>query len=120
MTDKEEKIKEEQKFLLKLYGLHPLKKHDGDITSALLRRTIGDLAFQRIEMDELMAIIASEGWQEEYQHGEKQSGMKQTSAAKSYFELQKLYNATIRRLKQITDGTDMEAATDELLDFLKG
>lgn len=116
MDDKSKKIDNERKMMLKLLGLNPQKKMDGTLEEAMIRRTVKDLAFMRIELDELQATIAAEGWQDTYQNGENQSGTKSSPAAKSYLDVQKLYNSTVRHLKNLAAGTDI--ATDSLMDFL--
>ena len=82
----------------------------------MLRRTVRDLAFMRIELEDLQEKLAEEGWQDEYQNGENQSGTKASPSAKAYLDVQKLYNATVRHLKNLAAGTDI--ATDSLIDFL--
>lgn len=104
--------------MLKLLGLSIQKKTDATLEEAMLRRTVKDLAFMRIELDDLQIRLAAEGWQDEYQNGENQSGTKASPSAKAYLDVQKLYNATVRHLKGLAAGTDI--ATDSLMDFLGG
>lgn len=115
--DKSALIEEEKAIILKLMGINPRKKKDEDLTTALIRRTVNDLAFMRVELDGLQDILVSEGWQDEYQNGNQQSGTKQNPSAKTYLDVQKLYNQTVQHLKKLAQ--DSGAATDELLEFLK-
>ncbi len=116
MDDKSKRIDVERKIMLKLLGLNPQKKVDATFEESMIRRTVKDLAFMRIELDELQKVIMSEGWQDTYQNGENQSGTKSSPAAKSYLDVQKLYNSTVRHLKSLAEGTNI--ATDQLMDFL--
>ena len=116
MDDKSKRIDAERKIMLKLLGLNPKKKADATFEESMIRRTVKDLAFMRIELDELQKVIMSEGWQDTYQNGENQSGTKSSPAAKSYLDVQKLYNSTVRHLKSLAEGTNI--ATDQLMDFL--
>lgn len=116
MDDKSKRIDAERKIMLKLLGLNPQKKVDATFEESMIRRTVKDLAFMRIELDELQKVIMSEGWQDTYQNGENQSGTKSSPAAKSYLDVQKLYNSTVRHLKSLAEGTNI--ATDQLMDFL--
>ena len=117
MSDKSKMIETERKIMLKLLGLDPRKKVDGSLEEAMIRRTVNDLAFMRMELDGLQSRILLEGWQDDYQNGANQGGTKNSPSAKAYLDVQKLYNSTVRHLKSLAAGT--EIATDTLMDFLK-
>lgn len=117
MDTKTKLINEERKTMLKLLGLNPQKKVDGTLEEAMIRRTVNDLAFMRVELDELQRKIMLEGWQDSYQNGANQGGTKNSPAAKAYLDVQKLYNSTVRHLKGLAAGTDI--TTDTLMEFLK-
>ena len=116
IEEKAKRIEAEKKLMLKLLGLPVKRKVDTTLEEAMLRRTVHDLAFMRIELEDLQEKLAEEGWQDEYQNGENQSGTKASPSAKAYLDVQKLYNATVRHLKNLAAGTDI--ATDSLIDFL--
>lgn len=115
-ADKLKRINTEKKLMLKLLGLPVQRKADLTLEEAMLRRTVHDLAFMRIELEDLQERLADEGWQDEYQNGENQSGTKSSPSAKAFLDVQKLYNSTVRQLKTLAAGTDI--ATDNLMDFL--
>ena len=116
MDEKTKRIETEKKMMLKLLGLSVQRKVDMTLEEAMLRRTVKDLAFMRIELDDLQSTLAVNGWEDEYQNGANQYGTKSSPAAKAYLDVQKLYNATVRHLKGLAAGTDI--ATDSLMDFL--
>ena len=116
MEEKEKAIREERKLMLKLLDINPIKKRDTDLGEALIRRTVSDIAFMRIELDGLKEKLALEGWQDDYQNGANQGGTKQNPAAKTYIDVQKLYNQTVRHLETLAQGAG--ADTDELMEFL--
>ena len=109
-------IEEENRMMLRLLGLNVRKKRDASLDEMMIRRTVKDLAFMRIELDELQEKISADGWQDTYQNGENQSGTKASPNAKTYLDVQKLYNSTVRHLKQLSQNTNL--ATDSLMDFL--
>lgn len=115
--EKSRRIELERQELLKLLGLDIRKKRASTPREALIRRTVNDLAFMRIELDDIQEILSADGWQDEYQNGENQGGTKQNPAAKTFLDIQKLYNSTVKHLNELAG--KQEAPSDELMEFLK-
>lgn len=91
---KEELIKKEQRRLKSIFkDLEPNKKK-------LVTPLIEKAAFMSVELDELQAFLAVEGFTSEYQNGENQWGTKKSPEADVYIALSKNYTAVI---KQLTD-----------------
>lgn len=118
MSDKKQLIAKEKLFLLKLAGINPKSEKEDNLDIALIRRTISQLAFMRVEISEIQDSLIEQGWQDTYQNGATQSGTKLNPLARTYFDLQKLYNQTVKSLKDQIAKSNVEIG-DELLDFLK-
>lgn len=118
MDDKEKKIRRESTLMLKLLGLNPKKKDGDDLNELLIRRTVDKIAFMEIEIQDLQKKLSAEGWEDSYQNGEKQSGMKQNPTAKTYLDLQMAYNRKVKMLIQLAK--ESGTRTDDLEAFLNG
>ncbi len=81
----------------------------------LSKGLIEDAAFMRVELDDLKDKLKEDGWEEEYQNGANQHGIKKSVANETYTNVMKLYLTT---MKQLCDIAPEGTATDELLDFV--
>lgn len=111
------KVKKEERFLLKLMGLPARETKNETIEEAQIRRTVSNMAFYRIQLEELKQSVAENGWQDEYQNGENQKGKKQNPTMRTLIEVQKIYNSLQRHLQTLSKDSGVE--TDDLTDFLK-
>lgn len=89
---KEEKIKKEIRKLNQIFSGIDANK----------RRTVEQLikmaAFMAVSLEEYQDIINAEGYTEEYQNGENQSGRKQSEAVKGHIAMMKNYSAVVKQL----------------------
>ncbi len=89
---KEKRIKSEASKLKKFYKSLPPQK------MFLAERLIARAAFQRVTLEDLEAEINESGTTEQYQNGERQTGIKQSAAVQAYNSMYKNYQATLRDL----------------------
>ena len=92
---KAERVKTERNRLNRL-----LKDLDGNkkkAAAALVDRA----AFMRIELDDLEARLAVDGWTEVYQNGREQSGIKKSAQAEVHISLTKNLTTVLKQLLEL-------------------
>lgn len=89
---KEDLISEEFERISKLYDELPKNQFE------LIRPMIQNFAFLKVELDEMQAIIISDGVTEEYKHGEGQYGKKASSTIQAYNTTLKQYTVISKKL----------------------
>jgi len=62
---------------------------------------INNAAFMAVSLDELQEIINRDGYTEEYQNGEFQSGSKQSEAVKTHIAMTKNLTVIIKQLSEL-------------------
>jgi hypothetical protein len=90
--NREARISDEKKRLWKFY-----RKLTGH-RKALAEKLVDRAAAQLVMMEDLELYIQENGYTEEYQNGENQSGKKQSSEMQTYLTLSQRYNQTIKQL----------------------
>ncbi len=75
---------------------------------------IQSAAFMAVSLQDLQEQLASVGWTETYQNGNRQSGSKQTAAAVSYLSVQKQLNVTTRGLLDLVPAAKKSDAISRL------
>ncbi len=97
-----EKVQAEYKRLMALYRKAPKEK------LALARKLISRAAFLAVALDEFEQDISQNGYEQEYQNGENQKGMKKSAAA----ELHVTYSKNLLSFtRQLDEMLDVEAAS---------
>jgi hypothetical protein len=92
-----EDIRREYDRLMKLFKTAPKEN------LALVRKLISRAAFLSVTLDELEKDIAENGYEQEYQNGENQKGMKKSSAAELHVTYTKNLLAVMKRLNEMLD-----------------
>ena len=87
-----------------------------DTKKIVLNPLIEQFAFMTGSLYVLQAQLVEDGYVEEYQNGQHQSGKKRSAAADAYTAMIKNYVAVVKQL--VTEIPD-KAAGEELADFLK-
>lgn len=94
-----------------------LKELDSDKKKSL-ETAVENAAWMAVSLAELRSIIDRDGYVETYQNGENQSGTKDSVAVRTFNNMIKNYNATVKMiLDQLSPG-DSQKAGDELAKFL--
>lgn len=83
--------------LLKLYKTAPKERF------ALSRKLISRAAFLSVMLDEFEKDIDENGYEQEYQNGENQKGMKKSSAAELHVSYTKNLLAVMKQLNDMLD-----------------
>lgn len=113
VENQKDRITQEENRLLELF------KNATDTEKKIALPSIKNLAFMRIQLEELQDEITSNGAIERYDNGGGQKGLKQSTALQSYNNLIKSYNTTLKLLaKDIFSRIEMEEE-DELQKFMK-
>lgn len=95
--DMSEPIKAEYNRLIKLFKTAPKEK------LALARKLISRAAFLAIAIDEFEKDISENGYEQEYQNGEHQKGMKKSAAADLHVSYSKNLFAVMKQLNEMLD-----------------
>ena len=103
---KKDRVKKEFQRLNKIYKVLPPNQY------ALLYPVIEKTAWLHVTLEDLQDAIDTEGITEVYQHGENQSGVKETVASKTFANYTKLYQNYI---KQLDDKLPHDSAKDSKL-----
>lgn len=97
----DEAVRGEYDRLMKLFKSAPKEK------LSLARKLISRAAFLAVTIDELEKDVSENGYEQEYQNGENQKGMKKSAAA----ELHVTYTKNLLSvMKQLDDMLDIKAA----------
>nr|DAE34922.1 MAG TPA: hypothetical protein [Caudoviricetes sp.] len=105
----EQRIKSETKRLLRIFAdLDPNKLQT---VNTLICR----VAFATVSLQDLEMQLARDGWVEEYQNGENQSGVKQSASAGVYLSLTKNLNAMVKQLVDLVPAAQRESKLEELM-----
>lgn len=91
---KKDKVKKEFNRLNKIYKALTPNQY------ALMYPVIEKTAWLHVTIEELQDIVDENGVEEVYQHGENQSGVKETTASKTLVNYTKLYQAYIKQLDE--------------------
>lgn len=110
---RDKRISAEKKRLWKFY-----KELTGS-RGALARKLVDRAAAQLVMIEDLEAYVQENGYTEEYQNGENQSGKKQSSEMQTYLTLSQRYNATIKQLDDMLPPTACATANDALEEWKK-
>ena len=104
-----QRIKSETKRLLRIFAdLDPNKLQT---VNTLICR----VAFATVSLQDLEMQLARDGWVEEYQNGENQSGVKQSASAGVYLSLTKNLNAMVKQLADLVPAAKRESKLEELM-----
>ena len=113
IENQKDRIKNEENRLLELF------QNATDTERKLALPSIKNLAFMRIQLEDLQEEITSKGAIEKYDNGGGQKGYKQSTALQSYNNLIKSYNTTLKLLaKDIFSKIEVEEK-DELQLFME-
>ena len=93
----DEAVRTEYDRLMVLFKSAPKEK------IALARKLISRAAFLSIMVDELEKDIAENGYEQEYQNGENQKGMKKSTAADLHVSYSKNLFAVMKQLNDMLD-----------------
>lgn len=112
---KEEKVKKEVSRIKRVFKDMP--KDRKDTAMSLIRNA----AFMTVTLDELQEEINEKGVVSHYQNGENQWGTKKSPEVEVYNTMIKNHMGVIKQLCDLLpDGDARKAATDELMEFVKG
>lgn len=113
IENQKDRIANEENRLLELF------QNATDAERKLALPSIKNLAFMRIQLEDLQDEITSKGTIEKYDNGGGQKGYKQSTALQSYNNLIKSYNTTLKLLaKDIFSKIEVEEK-DELQLFME-
>lgn len=113
IENQKDRITNEENRLLELF------QNVTDAERKLALPSIKNLAFMRIQLEDLQEEITSKGAIEKYDNGGGQKGYKQSTALQSYNNLIKSYNTTLKLLaKDIFSKIEVEEK-DELQLFME-
>ncbi|PEP86075.1 hypothetical protein [Bacillus toyonensis] len=113
LTVNERRSIEEEKLWKALEELSNNKKK-------VVEKTIIDVAFKAIQLEDLHKVIQEEGVIEEYQNGNHQSGRKVSSHVQVYNSLDKSYQSQIKiLLDALPKETMMQEQDDGFESFMK-
>ena len=113
IENKKDRITNEENRLLELF------QNVTDAERKLALPSIKNLAFMRIQLEDLQNEITNKGAIEKYDNGGGQKGYKQSTALQSYNNLIKSYNTTLKLLaKDIFSKIEVEEK-DELQQFME-
>lgn len=105
----EQRIKSETNRLLRIFAdLDPNKL-------STVRTLICRVAFATVSLQDLEDQLARDGWVEEYQNGENQSGVKQSASAGVYLSLTKNLNAMVKQLVDLAPPAQRKSKLEELM-----
>jgi len=93
----DEAIRSEYARLMMLFKKAPKEK------LALARKLISRAAFLSVTIDELEKDITKNGYEQEYQNGETQRGMKKSAAAELHVTYSKNLFAVMKQLNEMLD-----------------
>jgi hypothetical protein len=93
----DEQIKTEYNRLMAIFKLAPKEK------LALARKLISRAAFLSVTIDALEKDISENGYEQEYQNGEFQRGMKKSAAAELHVTYSKNLFAVMKQLNDMLD-----------------
>ncbi len=106
---KENRIKKEKKRLMEIFA--DLDENKLSAVQALIDR----LAFITVNLQDLEEDLLRDGWVEEYQNGQNQSGMKKSAAADVHISLTKNLNALSKNLLDIVPAAQRKSKLAELM-----
>lgn len=109
ISNKEQRIKKELNRIKKIFK--NLDEDKKKISESLMKNA----AFMAITLEDLQAEINEKGCTEEYQNGQNQHGIKESTASKVYNSMIKNYTSCIKQLIDLLPKTD-NAATDTVED----
>lgn len=113
IENQKDRITNEENRLLELF------QNATDAERKLALPSVKNLAFMRIQLEDLQNEITSKGAIEKYDNGGGQKGYKQSTALQSYNNLIKSYNTTLKLLaKDIFSKIEVEEK-DELQLFME-
>ena len=113
IENQKDRITNEENRLLELF------QNATDAERKLALPSIKNLAFMRIQLEDLQDEITNKGAIEKYDNGGGQKGYKQSTALQSYNNLIKSYNTTLKLLaKDIFSKIEVEEK-DELQQFME-
>ena len=105
----EQRIKAETNRLLRIFAeLDPNKL-------SIVKTLVCRVAFATVSLQDLEAQLASDGWTEEYQNGENQSGVKQSASAGVYLSLTENLNAMVKQLVDLAPPAQRKSKLEELM-----
>lgn len=110
-TDPE--VKAEFSRIEKLFAAMPEQSRD------LLRPLMARAAFCSVLCDRLEADILKNGWQQSYQNGENQSGVKKSVSCDLHSTYTKIYAGVMKQLSTAFDNVEPAEEPDELERFLR-
>lgn len=93
----DEEVRSEYDRLIKLFKTAPKEK------LALARKLISRAAFLAVTIDDLEKDISENGYEQEYQNGEFQRGMKKSAAAELHVTYSKNLFAVMKQLNDMLD-----------------
>ena len=105
---KDKRIAKEKKRLLKI--MNGLDENKLSIVKALIVRA----AFITVSLEDLEDDLATNGWTEEYQNGEYQSGIKKSASADVHISLTKNLNAIIKQLIELVPAAQRKSKLEEM------
>lgn len=106
---KEQRIKREKKRLLTIFAT--LDENKLNCCRALIDRA----AFITVNLEDVEAEIAENGWTEAYKNGESQSGIKKSAAADVHISLTKNLNAIIKQLLEYCPPAERKSKLAEMM-----
>lgn len=106
---KENRIKDELNRLDELFCRLPANKY------ALVVPLLENMAFMKVELEDLRMVIAATGATETYQNGANQRGQKASAELQAYTALIKQYNAVSERLEKMLPAEVVKSKLQELL-----
>ena len=104
----DDRIKKEKRELTKLFKtIEPNKRK-------IIDRLIDREAFLKVQMEDLEKAIKEKGWEEEYQNGANQKGVKKSAAGDVYLQLIKNFTAINKQLTELVPIAEKKSKLAEL------
>ena len=106
------------KYENKLEELAEMYQRAGTEAQKLTAPLLNEAIFQQEQLKKLRAHLETNGWTQEYSNGYKQHGVVQSAEAKTYLQLMKVFNSTIKNLYAVLDNK-MPEPEDDFTKFTK-
>ena len=106
------------KYANELEELAKMYQEAGTKAQKLTAPLLNEAIFQQEQLIGLRTHLEANGWVQEYSNGYKQHGVIQSAEAKTYLQLTKVFNSTIKTLHSVLENK-MPEPEDDFTKFTK-
>lgn len=114
VAEKDVRINKEIRKLKKIFRNNDI---DEDINK-FIETSIENIAFMKVELEDLQAVIKANGCVDRYQNGERQYGFKDSAAVRAYNSILKNFTTLTKTLAGFLPSNNKKATQDNLGTFL--